>query len=56
MITAKRSAVLWQVLSTAYQRLGFDAVDDAAFAQLVLARFVEPTSKADSRTPDIGIG
>lgn len=48
VITAKRSALLWQVLSTVYERLGFDAVDDAAFQQLVLARIVEPTSKADS--------
>ena len=48
VITAKRSAVLWQVLTTVYARLGFDALGDAAFAQLVLARIVEPTSKADS--------
>ncbi len=48
VITAKRSALLWQVLTTVYERLGFDIVDDAAFAQLVLARIVEPTSKADS--------
>ena len=27
---------------------GFDIVDDAAFRHLVLARIVEPTSKADS--------
>ena len=31
-----------------YARLGFDTIGDAAFAQLVLARIVEPTSKADS--------
>ena len=48
LITGKRSAVLWHVLSSAYTRLGFDVVDDAAFQQLVLARIVEPTSKADS--------
>ena len=47
-ITSKRSALLWQVLTEAYTRLGFDAVDDEAFAQLVLARIIEPTSKADS--------
>lgn len=46
VITAKTSAVLWQVLSQAYDRLGF--VDDEPFKQLVLARIVEPTSKADS--------
>lgn len=48
LITGKRSAVLWQVLTSGYARLGFDVIDDEAFAQLVLARIVEPTSKADS--------
>lgn len=48
MITSKTNAVLWRVLRTGYDRPGFDAVDDEAFAQLVLARIVEPTSKADS--------
>jgi Transposase DDE domain len=48
VITAKSSAVLWQVLSSAYTRLGFDAVGDESFKQLVLTRIVEPTSKADS--------
>ncbi len=49
--------MLWQVLTDAYARLGFDALDDAAFAQLALARVVEPTSKADSlRVPgDLGV-
>ena len=48
VIIGKRSAVLWHVLVSVYDRLGFDVVDDAAFKQLVLARIVEPTSKADS--------
>lgn len=48
VITAKRSALLWRVLSGVYDRLGFDVVGDDAFKQLVLARIVEPTSKADS--------
>ena len=49
LITSKRSALLWQVLTgEAYTRLGFDVVNDDAFAQLVLARIIEPTSKADS--------
>ena len=39
---------MWQVLNHAYARLGFDVLDDDAFAQLVLARVIEPTSKADS--------
>ncbi len=50
-ITSKRSALLWQVLTEAYTRLGFDAVDDETFAQLVLARIIGPTSKADSVGP-----
>lgn len=40
-ITSKRSALLWQVLTEAYTWLGFDAIDDEAFAQLVLARIIE---------------
>ena len=48
VITSKSSALLWQVLTSAYGRLGFDTLGDAAFEQLVLARLVEPTSKADS--------
>lgn len=57
VITSKSNAVLWQVLRTGYDRLGFDAVGDEAFAQLVLARIVEPTSKADSLRvlDDLGI-
>ena len=42
------SVLLWQVLQNAYRKLGFDAVDDAVFAQLVAARLVEPTSKLDT--------
>jgi hypothetical protein len=58
VITGKRSALLWQVLTSAYARLGFDVVDDEAFKQLVLARVVEPTSKADSLRvlDELGIG
>ncbi|WP_197687622.1 MULTISPECIES: hypothetical protein [unclassified Nocardioides] len=57
LITSERSALLWQVLTEAYTRLGFDAIADEAFAQLVLARIIEPTSKADSvRVPnEIGV-
>ncbi|WP_305686567.1 IS1634 family transposase [Microbacterium sp.] len=47
-IASKSNAVLWQVLQAAYTDLGFDIIDDEAFAQLVLARIIEPTSKADS--------
>ncbi len=48
VITGKRSALLWRVLEDTYARLGFDVVGDEAFKQLVLARLIEPTSKADS--------
>ena len=48
VITGKRSTLLWRVLEGVYDRLGFDAVADEAFKALVLARIIEPTSKADS--------
>lgn len=46
-ITGKRSALLWQVLSRVYDRLGFNVLADDAFKELVLARVVEPTSEAE---------
>ncbi|GAA5520067.1 IS1634 family transposase ISMsm6 [Demequina sediminis] len=47
--TVRTSAtVLWRVLTDAYTRLGFDVVDDEAFRAMVLARLIEPTSKADT--------
>jgi hypothetical protein len=57
VITSRRHVVLWQVLTDAYARLGFDVLGDEAFAQLVLARIIEPTSKADSLRvlDDLGI-
>ena len=36
------------VLTRAYTDLGFDALGDPAFRELVLARIIEPTSKADT--------
>jgi hypothetical protein len=39
---------LWNVLSDAYHRLGFDALGDEAFRAMVLARLIEPSSKADT--------
>jgi len=39
---------LWDVLASAYQRLGFAAVGDETFKRLVLARIIEPTSEADT--------
>jgi hypothetical protein len=49
-ITSSRSAHLWDALCRAYDVLGFDAAAgaDEVFRQLVLARIIEPTSKADS--------
>lgn len=47
-VAGSRSRVLWEVLEAAYARLGFDAVGNDTFRKLVLARIVEPTSKADT--------
>ena len=48
IVTGSRSRVLWEVLEDAYAGLGFDAVGNDTFKKLVLARVVEPTSKADT--------
>lgn len=42
------SRLLYEVLASVYDRLGFNVVGDAVFRDLVIARIVEPTSKADS--------
>jgi hypothetical protein len=47
-VVSTPSLLLWQVLTSAYARLGFDVLGDEAFRVMVLARIVEPTSKADS--------
>jgi hypothetical protein len=49
-ITSSRAAHLWDALWRAYDVLGFDqaAGADEVFRQMVLARIIEPTSKADS--------
>ncbi len=47
-VVGSRSRVLWEVLEAAYARLGFDTVGNDTFRKLVLARVVEPTSKADT--------
>ena len=41
------SAVLFDALASVYSSLGFDAVDDPVFRDLVIARVVEPTSLSD---------
>ena len=49
-ITSSRAGHLWDALCRAYDSLGFAeaARGDEVFRDLVLARIVEPTSKADS--------
>ncbi len=42
------SRLLYDVLALVYDGLGFNVVGDAVFRDLVIARIVEPTSKADS--------
>lgn len=45
---ATSSRLLYDVLGAVYDWLGFDAVADPVFRDLVIARIVEPTSKLDS--------
>jgi len=42
------SRLLYDTLGAVYDWLGFDAIDDPVFRDLVIARIVEPTSKLDS--------
>jgi len=46
--TATCSRLLYDTLAAVYDWLGFDAIDDPVFRDLVIARLVEPTSKADA--------
>ena len=50
------SRLLYDVLGGVYDWLGFDVVDDNVFRDLVIARIVEPTSKADSERVLIDLG
>ena len=45
---ATTAQVLWDALGWVYTHLGFDQVADEAFRVMVLARLIEPTSKADT--------
>ncbi|WP_163699755.1 IS1634 family transposase [Mycolicibacterium sarraceniae] len=45
---ATHSRLLYDVLGAVYDWLGFDAVADRVFRDLVIARIVEPTSKLDA--------
>jgi hypothetical protein len=47
-VVATASLLLWDVLCAAYARIGLDIVGDDAFRAMVLARIIEPTSKADT--------
>jgi hypothetical protein len=49
-IISSRAAHLWEALCRVYQLLGFDKATggDEVLCQLVCARIIEPTSKADS--------
>jgi hypothetical protein len=51
------SRLLYDVIAHVYDWLGFDVVDDAVFRDLVIARIVEPTSKADTQRvlTDLGV-
>lgn len=42
------SALLWDTLSSVYDKLDFECLGDLVFKQLVLARIIEPTSKFDT--------
>lgn len=52
------SSLLYQVLKEQYQSLGLSRLDDRYFADLCIARIVEPTSKLDSLRVlfDLGVG
>ncbi|PJC82696.1 IS1634 family transposase [Candidatus Roizmanbacteria bacterium CG_4_8_14_3_um_filter_35_14] len=51
------SSFLFQILNRQYQKLGFSQLEDPDFANLCIARIVEPTSKLDSLRvlTDLGI-
>ena len=46
-VVGTSAELLWRVLTSAYTRLGFDVLGDDGFRAMVLARIVEPTSKAE---------
>jgi hypothetical protein len=45
---ATSSRLLYEAIGGVYDVLGFDAVGDEVFRDLVIARIVEPTSKVDA--------
>lgn len=48
VVLGPRARLLWEVLETAWQQIGFDQVADDTFQRLVFARVIEPVSKADT--------
>lgn len=56
VVTGSSSRLLIEVVTRAWQELGFGVVMDEAFFQLVLARVVEPTSVLDSGRVLDGLG
>jgi hypothetical protein len=48
VVEGTASLIVWEVLGAVYASLGFDRIADEAFKALVLARIIEPTSKADT--------
>ena len=48
VIVGTQSRILWDVLEHAYREVGFDSIGTDAFKRLVLARIIEPSSKADT--------
>ena len=48
VVESTASLVVWETLEAIYASLGFDQIADNAFKALVLARIIEPTSKADT--------
>lgn len=56
VVQTMTSRLLMDVIRASWERLGFDAIADEAFFQLVAARLVEPTSKADSLRVIAGLG
>lgn len=47
-VIASPATELWEILDAAYDRPGFNILGDAAFKAMVLARLIEPASKADT--------
>jgi Transposase DDE domain len=48
VVEGTASLIVWETLAAVYGALGFDQIGDEAFKALVLARIIEPTSKADT--------